>query len=325
MRASVTISTVLLLVIVPATRAQFAPGDVYVSEAALALCRKQDEIPGGTDRIWRVDPRTGEVWLFAELTGDMCGGVSGLVFTPDGQRLRAASIVLFPADDGMEMVFADRFDSVGGGGSIAFAQDGHLYYAPYSSTREFLRISAAGEAEPFDDLTPVGSIESLTADLYGHVFVGLHRGGSGDDQILRYTAGDSGSRTPVSKLPQRSGYLAMTLTPDHSRIYVVALPLGWSPSIVWSMNPQTGDLTKVAAIGGLFAGSGIAVVPVPSGTGDFNGDSTVDLTDFRPFQACFESVVGTPLPRACRAGDLDGDYDVDLIDYAGFQRSFSPA
>jgi DNA-binding beta-propeller fold protein YncE len=67
--------------------AQFTPGHIFVSDFASKHCAGQG-YPG--DRIWEIDPETGEVSLFVELQDEWCGGIEALVFTPDGTRLRAA-------------------------------------------------------------------------------------------------------------------------------------------------------------------------------------------------------------------------------------------
>ena len=78
-----------MLLAVCAARGQFVPGHVFVSDPASDFCGH-----GGTrywDRIWEIDPETGEVTLFAEFKGADCQFITGLVFTPDGCHLRASS------------------------------------------------------------------------------------------------------------------------------------------------------------------------------------------------------------------------------------------
>ena len=68
-------------------RGQFVPGHVFIANNLPKGCDMADIAP---ERIWEVDPQTGEASVFAELWNEECGGIAGLTFTPDGQRLRVA-------------------------------------------------------------------------------------------------------------------------------------------------------------------------------------------------------------------------------------------
>jgi len=50
-------------------RGQFVPGHVFVSDPSPKFCEFGEFF--GWDRIWEIDPETGEVTLFAELTDDL--------------------------------------------------------------------------------------------------------------------------------------------------------------------------------------------------------------------------------------------------------------
>jgi hypothetical protein len=54
---------------------------------------------------------------------------------------------------------------------------------------------------------------------------------------------------------------------------------------------------------------------------DFDRDGDVDLVDFGPIQACFESTGS--LPPECDAADLDRDQNVSLADFVLFETCFS--
>ncbi|MBI4716351.1 MAG: hypothetical protein HY763_00955 [Planctomycetes bacterium] len=63
--------------------AQFIPGRIYAGDP----CSHDEPLPR-FDRIWELDPFTGNVRLFVEMP--YCAGLSSLAATPDGLRLRAA-------------------------------------------------------------------------------------------------------------------------------------------------------------------------------------------------------------------------------------------
>ncbi len=82
----------ILSAIVPAQVAsgQFVPGHVYISDYGAKPCQFTSNPIFPNDRIWEVDPATGQVTLFATVSDDVCGLMSGLAFTPDGAGLRAS-------------------------------------------------------------------------------------------------------------------------------------------------------------------------------------------------------------------------------------------
>jgi hypothetical protein len=53
--------------------------------------------------------------------------------------------------------------------------------------------------------------------------------------------------------------------------------------------------------------------------GDFDGNGTVDATDYDHFAACFTGPGGGPVGPECVAADFDGDGDVDCADWAMFR------
>ncbi len=68
--------------------AGFVPGRVYVADAGVPPV-----FDGGPpDRIWEVNPDTGETRLFATIPEEYCGGFQSLAFTPDGRFLRGAAL-----------------------------------------------------------------------------------------------------------------------------------------------------------------------------------------------------------------------------------------
>ncbi len=59
-------------------------------------------------------------------------------------------------------------------------------------------------------------------------------------------------------------------------------------------------------------------IPSECELGDFNGDLTVDITDYEAFRLCYSGPGGS-LGTGCDAGDFDCDNDIDLHDFAAFQ------
>ena len=94
----------IAVVLAPTVRAQFVPGHVFAVQAPGKSCKLPAEF--GSDRIWEIDPETGEATLFVQIPPEMCGFLTGLAFTPDGTRLRASSwlrneILEFDSDGNM--------------------------------------------------------------------------------------------------------------------------------------------------------------------------------------------------------------------------------
>ena len=64
--------------------------------------------------------------------------------------------------------------------------------------------------------------------------------------------------------------------------------------------------------------------------GDFDGNGTVDSTDFEPYNLCLtppcsDAPCSPPLylDACCGLADFDHDGDSDLVDFAAWQRSMS--
>ena len=71
-----------------------------------------------------------------------------------------------------------------------------------------------------------------------------------------------------------------------------------------------------------FLGCG-ALVQVP--TGDFDGNGTVDLSDYGAFAACVADSEPDALAPGCAAFDLHTDGALDVTDFGGFQLAFDAA
>jgi hypothetical protein len=347
---------IFLLWVLPcaAVWGQFTPGHVFVSDPHIKFCGNQQLLGG--DKIWEIDPDSGEVTLFAELLGEDCGFVTGLVFTPNGCGLRASSalnhrilefapdgpwhvalgfedgiripsgsnnlaydakgdfyvvngsrtIMRFPVDGGPGVVFADDEDGISGGGAIAFAADGDLYYGNTNSADNTLRISPAGNATLFEDYgfdDPV----AVTADLAGQVYVGLET-----SQLLRYNMGE-----PESTELLTSGLLglrhAIAMAPDQAHVYVATAA---QELIAVDVDDGTRDSLAVV-VSSRLVGAGIAVVPFPPG--DWTLDAAVELDDAAGWAQCLTGPGKPPTLNGCGRLDVERDGDVDLGDFSRFQ------
>ena len=107
----------------------FVPGHVFVSEPAPEACWTS-----ASDRIWEFDPVCGEFSLFVEIPEEDCGTMMGIVFTPDGARLRAAmfgtsKILEFDADGNYTIVLdgSDGIFGPFGSNGIAYDKEGNFY------------------------------------------------------------------------------------------------------------------------------------------------------------------------------------------------------
>ncbi len=72
-------------------RGQFKCGNVFVAESSFKLCHEPPT--ASPDRIWELNPHTGEAKLFAVIPDELCTFLTGLAFTPDGTRLRASALL----------------------------------------------------------------------------------------------------------------------------------------------------------------------------------------------------------------------------------------
>lgn len=138
---------------VGAAPTRFTPGNIFVAEPHISACfQVTEEFPG--DRIWEINPRTGQASVFAEFYFEDCAYITGLAISPDGTRLRAASA----------------------------AHDTIFEFAPDGTRREPLTGKNG-------ILWPVGQ-NSIAFDSWGHFFVA----NGGLQQILEFGQNDNGPR-----------------------------------------------------------------------------------------------------------------------------------
>ncbi len=173
---SILVAAGIALILVSSARGEFVPGHVFAGIAARKLCLEQEEFGG--DRIWEIDPATGEATLFAAIPEELCGFLSGLAFTPDGSRLRASSylrneILEFDSEGNMTVAL-DITDGIAcplGLNNLAYDVEGN-FYVLNGCTRNILRFPPDGGpptvfADAKDGITTRGAIAfAANGDLY---------------------------------------------------------------------------------------------------------------------------------------------------------------
>ncbi len=122
---------------------EFSPGHVFVAERGPESCRNP---AGPLNWIREIDPITGESWVFADAADGLCTN-TGLIFTPDGRRLRCASwdpqnVLDFDGDGNPQVIFAG-IPGVGAFNGMAFDRDGN-FYLRNTSVSTILRFPAGG-------------------------------------------------------------------------------------------------------------------------------------------------------------------------------------
>jgi sugar lactone lactonase YvrE len=214
------VAACVALLLASTARGQFVAGHVFVSNPDWKNCGSPS-FPGG-DEIWEIDPQTGEVSLFVELTPEQCGIIWGLAFTPDGSRLRASlyqthQIVEFDSDANMTVVLDadDGILSPSGSNNLAYDADGNFYVVISAQPGgKILRFPAGGgPAIVFADDDGIGNRGAIAFASDGDLYY-LRRGA--ECRILRIT--------PDGSVFQFDATCAMGLTGDDSgQVYVALL------------------------------------------------------------------------------------------------------
>ncbi len=291
---------VVLTTVAPKAGADFTPGHVYVAATSPEGCF----LPFyANDRVWDINPVTGESSILGEVPDEECGLMRDLDFTPDGTGLRAAerfthSVLEFSAN-GNVTVALDNTDGLIQPRNMAYDAQGNFYVDVVSPPRILKFPAAGGPATVFaDESDGVFSGGTLAfapnGDLYyanvlpaqilrfspdgdGELFdtlLGAIHGIDTDAQghlfaltgagLYRYDAGD-----PVSQVLLASGITigevaSIAASPDSSSVYIA------SANQLVSVDATSGSLTLLAEVpddfGGIsWFGSGIDVfVPEPS-------------------------------------------------------------
>ncbi len=173
---SIPVVAGIALILVSSARGEFVPGHVFAAQAARKLCLEQEEFGG--DRIWEIDPATGEATLFAAIPEELCGFLTGLAFTPDGSRLRASSLLRYEIlefdSEGNMTVALDITDGIAcpwGLNNLAYDAEGN-FYVLNKCTQNILRFPPDGGpptvfADAKDGIATRGAIAfAADGDLY---------------------------------------------------------------------------------------------------------------------------------------------------------------
>ena len=190
---------VFLLSGMESARAEFIPGHIFVSDFANKHCSGPFEIEPG-DRIWEIDPATGEVSLFVELRDEWCGGIEALIFTPDGTKLRAAQrlrnrILEFDSEANPTILY-DGSDGIAipiGGNAMAYDKEGNFFVSGFDRIVRFPAGSDISEiyADRVTDPLIATGAGAIAVDASGDVYIGRDTLGSG--RIVRFQGPHNGS------------------------------------------------------------------------------------------------------------------------------------
>lgn len=172
----------------PAGLAGFVPGRVYVADAGVPPV-----FDGGPpDRIWEVNPDTGETRLFATIPEEFCGGFQSLAFTPDGRFLRGAALttsrILEIDGSGNVNVALDSQDGIRLPHGVGFDAQQRFHVAN-SQPPELVRFDADG-GPPEIVLGPLDGLAtgiSLAFDATGDVWAA--HGVTSAPNLFRITGG----------------------------------------------------------------------------------------------------------------------------------------
>ncbi len=167
---------------------EFTPGHIFVTEHGGEVCRNPS---GPLNWIREIDPDTGESWLFADPSDGLCSN-TGLVFTPDGRRLRTGNwnlqnVLDFDAAGKHELIY-ENIPGPGSGNGMAFDRDGN-FYLRNASTSTILRFPAGGgPSEEFAHWTHLLEARGgLAFDGQGNLFA------ADDRRIVKFTGPNQSS------------------------------------------------------------------------------------------------------------------------------------
>jgi len=162
--------------------AEFMPGRIYVSGQFHQGCAE------GADRLYEFDPATGASRLIQEVPSTFCGGLNGLAFSPDGERLRGGN---FFRNEVLE------FDGDGNVSAPLGPADGlnRPNDLDYNSAGDFYVMMAGGpmirrfpaDGSPAVSI-PIPAIGTIGATPDGSVYLGR----VANNRIYRYNPDGSG-------------------------------------------------------------------------------------------------------------------------------------
>jgi hypothetical protein len=321
-RASVVVCAMALGASIALAQDRFRPGHVFRPDRQREGC-----IMGDPEFIWEVSPETGYSGEFADRGDGLCGP-TGMIFTPDGTRLRVANstgntIMDFYPDGTGVVVYevGDGISHAGQNNGLTYDRQGNFFVLSEGSLRiiKFPRDERLPQifADQSDGIVASGG---LAADKNGNLFVGQPR------YLLRFTPqgevstfDDFGiNQRPITVVFDDAGNLFVGVrwwqtgdriyrydNADASRreLLIEGVDPSWGNFTI-TMSPNANELYK-ACFGQLYAidiETGFRrLVPI-SGPG---GNRRVDNNGLAVY-----------IPP--RAGDLNYDKVVDLADFELF-------
>ncbi len=245
---SIPVAAVIALILVSSAWGEFVPGHVFVAQSPGKLCNEPAVY--GSDRIWEIDPQTGQATLFVRIPPELCGFITGLAFTPDGARLRASmwlrnEILEFDSEGNMTIAL-DVTDGIAcpwGFNNLAYDAEGNFYVA-HQCPENILRFPADGGAPSVfaDTKDGVEDVDAIAFAADGDLYFTIdfpYRG------IRRITP--QGNASFFDSLDSLSDHISVTAD-DSGHVYV---GLGSTEIFKYDAgNPGSKELLAVFPIGG---------------------------------------------------------------------------
>ncbi len=202
---------------------QFKCGNVFVAESSNRFCHEPPDY--SPDRIWELNPATGEVKLIAEIPVSDCTFLTGLAFTPDGTRLRASALLrneIWEFDsEGNWTTVLDASDGIAcpwGYNNLAYDAEGNFYVANDCGGNILKFPADGGPGTVFTSGT--GSLDALAFAADGDLYFTTILNNS--ERLMRVT--------PEGTVTEFDNYGSLTraaaLTSDRSGNIYVALTQG---------------------------------------------------------------------------------------------------
>ena len=258
--------------------------------------------------------------------------VAGVTSSTDFPTAGAYADTLAGDDDAFQSVISADGSALplstylGGSGTdqawaMGLASDGSVYVAGWTTSADF-PTTAGSYAPSYAGGNSDGFIARLEpgAQVVDSVVVGSPDGGEtwclGATAAIRWSSSGAGDSVDVEL--SRSGP-----TGPWETLYAGTLNDGveiWT--VAGSLSTDCYLRATDAANGNLLDMSNAAFAIADCAAGDFNGDGSIDLADFGPWEACL-GAPGDPAGPGCETGDFDSDGDVDLVDFAELQVAFT--
>jgi WD40 repeat protein len=304
-------------------RAQFVPGHIFGLHHSNNFCKDDGKTgtPIDSEYIYDINPETGEYRIFATIPREWCGVITGMAFSPDGKRLRVASMLLsliweFDAQGNRTIAldWTDGIVSPEGCNCIAYDQRGNFYVSS-KGPEKVLRFPADGGpravlAYENNNGLLIGSPHSLAVGPGGEVYLADYV----SDHLIRISPG--GEVSVFDKYTFNQSLYSLTVA-DNGEVYALVLPPGIyryaagqpfgretftecdSQLCVYLLTPSP-DRRRIYATSSPPFYSIVSIDPA---------DASFELVAVGPIALSLCGLAGVPL-----RGDVDGDADTDLTD-----------